>query len=74
MIIFQVNFNIIFAKTKINVDNGGGYQIDNKREIPECFSTKVLLKECTNSPAYNYIITGKVQANNGGLAVWRVDE
>lgn len=74
MIMFSVDCYITFAKTKINLDNGGGYQVDKKGEVPEFFSKKTLLKEFTDSPAYLYIMTGKGQPTTGGLAIWQGDE
>jgi hypothetical protein len=74
MIMFSVDCYITFAETKINLEYGGGYQVDKKGEIPEFLSKKALLKEFTDSPAHNYIMTGKGQPATGGLAIWRGDE
>jgi tetratricopeptide (TPR) repeat protein len=61
MIMLSVDCSITFAKTKINLDSGGGYQVDKKGEIPEFFSKETLLKEFTDSPAYRYIMTDEGQ-------------
>lgn len=56
MIMFSVDCFITFGNTKINLDSGGGYQVDRRGEIPEFFSKETLVKEFTDSPAYQYIM------------------
>lgn len=74
MIMFSVDCYITFAKTKIYLDYGGGYQVEKKGDIPAFFSKKALLKEFTDSPAYNYIMTCEGQPATGSFALWRGNE
>jgi tetratricopeptide (TPR) repeat protein len=52
----SLDCSITFAKTKINLEYGGGYGVTKKGEIPEFLSKQNLLKEFTDSPAYRYIM------------------
>jgi hypothetical protein len=56
MISLSVDCFISFAKTRVYLDGGGGYQVDKKGDIPSFFSKDTLLKEFTDSPAYKYIM------------------
>jgi hypothetical protein len=67
-IMYSVDCFISFAGTKINLDTGGGYGVDKVGDIPDAFSKENLLKEFTDSPAYQYIMSCKfvpVSPNTG---------
>jgi len=57
-IMFSVDCSIVFAKTKIELDDIGAMQVKKMGEIPEFFTREKLLKEFMESPAYRYIMAG----------------